>query len=137
MNIIIFSIKIAYPSLLEIKPIFIRTPLINIFSPLDNKKKKESKLLKCTNSLWNSFKMTILVSSKSVQTLLSYPKNKLPFILEILSLIMLNKSKKWQLKKLKTSFPSTSKKFLTFSHFGSNNNHQIHFLYSMQEPLRE
>ena len=137
VSIIIFSIRIAYPSLLEMRPIFIRLPLISIFNPLENKKKKESKPHKCISSSLNSSKMTILVSSNSVRILSSYLKNKLLFTLEILSSIMQNKLKKWQTKKLKTSFPSTSSKFLIFSPFGWSNNRQIHFLYSMRELLKE
>ena len=111
--------------------------LKSIFNLQENKKKKELKHLKCIFSFFNFLKITIFVSSRIMLILSRNLRNQLLFILEIYSSIMQNKLNKWVQNKLKASFISTRKKYLTFLPFGSRNNHLILFLFSMLELLKD
>ena len=93
VNTTIWSIKIAYPNLLGMKPIITRTLLINILNLLVKMTKRESKHPRCIASSLSSLKMIILASSKIKGTFSSNPKNKLLSILVIPWLTMHNKSK--------------------------------------------
>ena len=137
VNITISWIKIIFLNLSEIKLIIIKMLLKSIFNLQENKKKKGLKHLKCIFSFFNFLKITIFVSSRIMLILSRNLRNQLLFILEIYSSIMQNKLNKWVQNKLKASFISTRKKYLTFLPFGSRNNHLILFLFYMLELLKD